>query len=395
MAFSRCRRRPTTLTSLKSVDKKSRTRWTKNRSEAQIRFPELRRKGKLTLFILLLDRYSGVIRSGNAYVPPGARRNVSGAPPTSKPAVGPPAPAAQAAAPSTSTVVPPSQALGALKIAENTKNQPKTAGATSGTPPPAAAPSVTVQAAPDMAKTASGASGLPSASPQDVIKHYRTFVENEREKVDRRKSNMAKSEREQKLADLVKFGKTFKVSAPVPEDLVPILSKRSPATSPDVKLAGQSPLPIASANGAANKSPSPEPSSTADVAARRTSASTSRPPRIVMHIPEIPPFGAKKNSPQPPSVPIPATSGQKVPVAAAGAYASTQSTAAPAQASQSPSMAAAKLNPAASAFVFKPNPNANSFQPGGPSREAAASAVSPVASAAQSDVRSWPSVRLS
>lgn len=192
---------------------------------------------------------------------------------------------------------------------------------------------------------------------------------------------MAKSEREQKLADLVKFGKTFKVSAPVPEDLVPILSKRSPATSPDVKVAGQSPLPASGAApiGAVAKSTSPEPSSTADVA-RRTSGSTAR-PRIVMHIPEIPPFGAKKATAaaNAPSVTIPATAGEKVPVAG-------PSTAKAAGLGvQSPAQAAAKLNPAASSFVFKPNPNANTFQPGGPSKEPAASA-SPAPSAAQSEV---------
>lgn len=104
--------------------------------------------------ICLSRRYSGVIRSGNAYVPPGARKN---APPVAG-ASGKPAAQAVATNPAASTVVPPSKALEALKIAEKTK-------AATGTP---SAPSVVVQAAPDMVKTASGAGG-----PEDAGKVVR------------------------------------------------------------------------------------------------------------------------------------------------------------------------------------------------------------------------------
>jgi hypothetical protein len=46
----------------------------------------------------------------------------------------------------------------------------------------------------------------------DVEGQIREFVETERERVDKKKSTIVKSERERKLQELKKFGKDFQVS---------------------------------------------------------------------------------------------------------------------------------------------------------------------------------------
>ncbi|KAJ5684701.1 uncharacterized protein N7477_001046 [Penicillium maclennaniae] len=59
----------------------------------------------------------------------------------------------------------------------------------------------------------------------EVLDHFRQFASSEKLKVQERRRNQASYDRTVKLNELMKFSKNFKLSTPVPKDLVPILAK--------------------------------------------------------------------------------------------------------------------------------------------------------------------------
>lgn len=326
-------------------------------------------------------KYSGVVRAANAYVPPGARKgNPSVANNNSINAAAPvKINPSSGTAPTTAAT-----AKATAAHASHPMSDPAIVSAIEGKPKPPTMDAA--QAAPAMEKTApntgaaldgagvgAGAAAavkpIPSTSPHDVIKQYRNFLDAEKEKVDRQKISIAKSEREQKLADLVKFGKSFKVPTPVPDDLLSIMKNRSPislAASPETKLGNQSSLPpaVANLNGLGVSSiPTPASKDTSRDPKPISSVTTiTAKQKIIMHIPEIPAFGLKKTAAAvavaaPPTVIIQATADQKVPDMKANSNGEESSPAG----TVSPKLA--KLNPSASAFVFRPNPSASAFQP--------------------------------
>jgi hypothetical protein len=59
----------------------------------------------------------------------------------------------------------------------------------------------------------------------DLRDSVKLFVNQERLRVDQRRRNMVKQEKEIKKNDLLKFAKSFKLHTPVPRDLIPILTK--------------------------------------------------------------------------------------------------------------------------------------------------------------------------
>ncbi|GJE88624.1 PAB1-binding protein-like protein [Phanerochaete sordida] len=135
------------------------------------------------------DRYGAVVRSANAYVPPGARKATGGASNTNG---GSPAPSATSAK---------------SEIPKVSVNGPDGSGAKEPQKPASPAPT-------------SGA-----AKPADPLPAFRDFVSNERDRLMKKKQALMKHEMDKRMADLVKFSKSFKLNKPVPEDLVPILAK--------------------------------------------------------------------------------------------------------------------------------------------------------------------------
>ncbi|KAF5326706.1 hypothetical protein D9619_004496 [Psilocybe cf. subviscida] len=146
------------------------------------------------------DKYGAVVRGQNAYVPPGARRQ------------GPLSPGQ--ALPSQATVAPEqaSPAAGTDAIPKVSVNGPDGA---------AVAP--VLGASPSSSKSPSPAPPASKPAPADAA--FRDFVANEKNRLTQKRQALVKLEMDKRVADLVKFSKSFKLKQPIPEDLVPILTK--------------------------------------------------------------------------------------------------------------------------------------------------------------------------
>ncbi|THH33185.1 hypothetical protein EUX98_g967 [Antrodiella citrinella] len=129
------------------------------------------------------EKYGAVVRSVNAYVPPGARgKNI-------------PAPAAAAAA---------ADAANGAKA--DVLNVSVTINAPDGT------------AIPTDPSTAASPNAKPPAAADAA---FREFVTSEKDRLLKKKQALM----DKRMADLVKFSKSFKLNKPIPDDLVPILAK--------------------------------------------------------------------------------------------------------------------------------------------------------------------------
>ncbi|KZP00605.1 hypothetical protein CALVIDRAFT_595384 [Calocera viscosa TUFC12733] len=222
------------------------------------------------------DKYSGVARNPNVYVPPAARRAAAAAAANGSPlsvgkALSPqPAPAALASKPSSPTVptagtglatlASPSVPVSApsasvvLSVAPNVhgtvtegvdkpaaaKDEPMTAvkleAKADSAPPTEKAdtkPAVSASAGASPA-TSSGASDKQGATPAKVpqvtvenplVQDFRNFVHAEKERLTTQRKNLAKSEKDKRIADLIRFSSSFKLNKEVPEDLVNIMTK--------------------------------------------------------------------------------------------------------------------------------------------------------------------------
>ncbi|KAL7423444.1 Farnesyl pyrophosphate synthetase [Cryptotrichosporon argae] len=359
-------------------------------------------------------KYSGVSRkSANAYVPPYLRKQTGEgavrptAPATPAPGFTPtadaettpvPTPAATAKAtppppPQTTQPValPPALAQPA-KSANGNAAQPNgaiAAGAADMVDPAimASGPSEADSAAPAAVPVANGSAAPtievskdPKSRP-NLVDEARRHYKDELERAEAKKQSMVKDERLRMIAQFKSFQTSFKFKAPIPEDILPILTK-------DEEKQKQ----LAAAALATKAAPPPAaPSTPAKFAAasnnvRSPPSSTQRTPgRMVIQ--DIPPF--KGRSPQPaaprgPPLPVPESAKEDIRLAASptpsGGSTSPAAPAAPlaAATAATPSDAAqaAKLNPKASAFVFKPNPAAAAFRPAG-EPAAAATPMSP------------------
>ncbi|CAG8493528.1 1861_t:CDS:10, partial [Scutellospora calospora] len=58
-----------------------------------------------------------------------------------------------------------------------------------------------------------------------IVKAYRQFATSEKERLQQRKQAIFKKEMDGKMAELLKWGQNFKLNSPLPEDLIPILTK--------------------------------------------------------------------------------------------------------------------------------------------------------------------------
>ncbi|CCM01397.1 uncharacterized protein FIBRA_03448 [Fibroporia radiculosa] len=284
------------------------------------------------------EKYGAVVRGANAYVPPGARK----------------------ANPSASTAIVQSK----QDVPKVSVNAPD--GSTVSTDKPAA-PANTPPP-----KTESPAPGgtKPAA---DAVPAFRDFVSNEKDRLMKKKQAIMKSEMDKRMAELVKFSKSFKLNKPIPDDLVPILAKdeekqriiREKSTK-DAESSHARAIGVSNATSSSSRAPdiistippSAKPAP-AQPAIAKEAANTQKAPaqskpgvqkgRISMVIQSIPPFKGKRTS----TIPAISTGG-----AASGAR--SQGILAPAGATSPLSPTAAnRLNVNASSF----RPNVKSVSP--------------------------------
>jgi hypothetical protein len=78
-------------------------------------------------------------------------------------------------------------------------------------------------ASPSSSNAASPAPPATKPAPADAA--FRDFVANEKSRLTQKRQALVKLEMDKRVADLVKFSKSFKLKQPIPEDLVPILTK--------------------------------------------------------------------------------------------------------------------------------------------------------------------------
>jgi hypothetical protein len=202
------------------------------------------------------DKYSGVQRENNVfpplvsgqpnkYTPPGRRQ--AGAQPN--------VPAKQA------STTPAAAAAQANEVPPAEKQQP--------VPAPKAASEI--QQKVESIKPAPTALTAPVAKPQrtipenatanvetEVLDHFRQFANSEKLKMQERRRNQASYDRTVKLNELMKFSKNFKLSTPVPKDLVPILAKdphKQEAIISRVHQSDDKPSPKAAAQVPEQKAP--------------------------------------------------------------------------------------------------------------------------------------------
>lgn len=140
------------------------------------------------------DKYSGVHRSSNAWQPP-ARRPIANLPTRSAQPVDPAIISSQLAKSGTSTHRP------AQSVATASGNENLAADSTST---PVRKPSHAIEV--------------------DIMARFSQFATSERDKVSVKKASF-KKEKDGRLQDLLAFSKDFKLNTPVPEDLIPILTK--------------------------------------------------------------------------------------------------------------------------------------------------------------------------
>ncbi|KAJ5562167.1 SM domain found in ataxin-2 [Penicillium sp. DV-2018c] len=177
------------------------------------------------------DKYSGVRReekgfpplvSGqpNKYMPPGRRQAAPQPTPaaaaTSKPNVPSPAPKAPIPAPTPN-------------VAKDTPPSDKQPDLVTSLPVPADIESKHVAGQGVTASASAAKRAVPENATAnvgaEVLDHFRQFANSEKIKIQERRRNQASFDRTMKLNELLKFSKSFKLSTPVPKDLVPILAK--------------------------------------------------------------------------------------------------------------------------------------------------------------------------
>lgn len=144
------------------------------------------------------DRYGAVVRAPGAYVPPGARKgDASGT-------VAPASVLKDKDAPKDKVDKDKADKPEAsVKFAEGTK-----------TTSADAVPKVAV-VAPDGTQATEG--GKPAAT-----EAFRDFVTNEKQRLSQKKQALMKSEREKRMAELMRFSQSFKLNKPIPDDLVTV-----------------------------------------------------------------------------------------------------------------------------------------------------------------------------
>ncbi|GJJ08697.1 hypothetical protein Clacol_002916 [Clathrus columnatus] len=155
------------------------------------------------------DKYAGVIRGANAYVPP-ARRGQQQSQPANPSQNQPETP--KQGVPSSPEVPKVSVSSDGASTTTPAPTVPMASGGTSPTPTPS----------PSASANASSPSNRP---PADLTSTFRDFVAGEKQRLTQKRAAIVKSEMDKRMSELVKFSKDFKLNKPIPEDLLNILAK--------------------------------------------------------------------------------------------------------------------------------------------------------------------------
>ncbi|KAF8486095.1 hypothetical protein DFH94DRAFT_710449 [Russula ochroleuca] len=315
------------------------------------------------------DKYGAVVRGSNAYIPPGARKNTPLA--TATPASG----SAAVKGPD----VP--------KVSINAPDGSSVPHSDTTTP----------------ASSSKAPSPAPSASqkpPADALPAFREFVTHEKQRLTQKRQALVKSERDKRMAELLKFSQSFKLNKPIPDDLVKILAKdedkqraiiekstkdaastqaraigataalsATPAAIPPTPTGTSRVTPSTSGNISSTGSTSSKLAASPSVVSTKAPTSTSgKNARINMVIQPIPPFKGKKSH----TVAQPSNGTTQVTTKPSGSGSAAQptKTAEPTKAD----LAANKLN--VNATSFRPNPKAVAFTPASPNTAVGPSANS-------------------
>ncbi|CAG8036848.1 unnamed protein product [Penicillium olsonii] len=181
------------------------------------------------------DKYSGVRRedkafppllSGqpNKYTPPG-RRQPTQPIPASVPAKQPAAPPAPAIPIPIPPRAPEQEAASSDKQSEPAASlQPPSDPEQKSISGKGVSPAVSTASTVSTTKRP-GPENATANVEAEVLGHFRQFAKDEKAKLQERRRNQASYDRTSKLNELMKFSKSFKLSTPVPKDLVPILAK--------------------------------------------------------------------------------------------------------------------------------------------------------------------------
>ncbi|KAH9068390.1 hypothetical protein EDB83DRAFT_2506046 [Lactarius deliciosus] len=286
------------------------------------------------------DKYGAVARGPNAYVPPGARKNL--------PSVVPPASAAPIA-------VPPASASASVKgpdvpkVSINAPDGSTVSDTTTPAPSPSPAPSGSQK------------------PPADALPAFREFVTHEKQRLTQKRQALVKSERDKRMAELLKFSQSFKLNKPIPDDLVKILAKdeekqraiieksTKDATSAQARSIGATAALSATAT---TNPPVPATSILPSPSTKTPATAPTKGARIGMVIQSIPPFKGKKSQ----TASQPSNAATQVTTKASGSVTSSQST----KSTESAKLDGAvnKLN--VNATSFRPNPKAVAFTPASP-----------------------------
>ncbi|KAJ6150898.1 hypothetical protein N7470_007492 [Penicillium chermesinum] len=230
----------------------------------------------------------------------------------------------------------------------------------------------------------------------EVLDHFRQFANNEKLKMQERRRNQASYDRTVKLNELMKFSKNFKLSTPVPKDLVPILAK-DPHKQEAIISRTQETKSLSKSGDSTNEQKTPARSTPAPMNTVPPAAPAGQQnfPRGRPGYPPTGPLGGPNGRfPQQPVQPRVQNTGmlghrladnlQQRKTGATPAYpptgpASEQSRiTSPAKSQASASSATPKFN--VRAMEFKPNPAASTFTPGGSSAAGTAVPAGPAAS---------------
>ncbi|PFH52983.1 hypothetical protein AMATHDRAFT_1711 [Amanita thiersii Skay4041] len=311
------------------------------------------------------DKYGAVVRGSNAYIPPPARKQAA---------------MASTNASATTKADPPKVIVNGV---ETTTQSPPVK--TSSPAPTASATSTQ--------SSASASTAPANKPPADPLPAFRDFVVNEKQRLTQKRQALVRSEMDKKIAELVKFGRSFKLNKPIPEDLVTILAKdeekqraiREKATqdaqsSQARSIGAPSPanasrgIPINAAKVDATrklaaatpvvKTPAVGSTQASSNTTQKVTISTkpagaetgNKKPTISMYIQPIPPFRGSKSRAQ---------GNGSTSTTGSGTTTNSLSTASGSNgsANNTPvSPSTARLN--ANASSFRPNPKASSFTPG-------------------------------
>lgn len=317
------------------------------------------------------EKYGAVVRSSNAYIPPGARKPLSPLAPTTA--------ASNAGGANAKGREVPKVSINAPDGSSVPQSDTSTPASSSKAPSP------------------TPASQKP---PADALPAFREFVTHEKQRLTQKRQALVKSERDKRMAELLKFSQTFKLNKPIPDDLVKIIAKNEEkqraiiekstkdaastqarsigATAalsatptvinpPTVPIANRV-VPSTSGNVLGTSTTSSKLVSSPSVASKTPSTAASKNGRIGMFIQPIPPFKGKK--PQPTAQP--SNNATQTAAKPSGSGSGVQSTK-NAEAAKA-EVAANKLN--VNATSFRPNPKAVAFTPASPNTAVGPSANS-------------------